>query len=137
MFDWIYGLSNIADEQSREIEKNTGLSKNQALTIKLISHSTSSTFSELVKIMHLNPATMVRILNRLEDQGMISRTRSKIDRRVVKIELTENAKTACQALRKISCDSAPNLFVAIDTSKLVEMLNLLKELTAALESTRL
>ncbi len=38
--------------------------------------------------MYLHPATVVGIIDRLEVQGLVSRTRSRTDRRVVEIDLT-------------------------------------------------
>ena len=42
LFGWLNGLSNMIDEQSREIEKLTGLNRNQALTIKALCPFTGS-----------------------------------------------------------------------------------------------
>ena len=39
--------------------------------------------------MYLHPATMVGLLDRLEAKGLLKRTRSDKDRRVVHIDLTE------------------------------------------------
>lgn len=127
-------MSNIADELSREVEKITGLSKNHALAINFISSLNSTTFSELVKRMHLNRATMVRILNQLEDQGMIIRTRSTLDRRVVKIELADKAKRVRQVLRSSSYDNMSNSFNSVEIQQLTEMIRVLKEITSAIDS---
>lgn len=134
LLDLIYGMSNIADELSREIEKTTGLTKNHALAIKFIASSSSTTLSELVKRMHLNPATMVRILNNLEDQGLISRARSNLDRRVVHIELTDKAKKLRQSLLKISQDSLPDSVNGVGNPQLLKMREVFRELTAVLDS---
>ena len=102
IFSRLYGLSNVTEEQSRQIEKLTGLSRNQALTIKALLLSPSAHASELARSLYLSPVTLVRILDHLEEQGFITRTRSKKDRRVVNIELTENAAKIRQLLVNIT-----------------------------------
>lgn len=102
IFSRLYGLSNVTEEQSRQIEKLTGLSRNQALTIKALLLSPSAHASELARSLHLSPVTMVRILDHLEGLGFITRIRSKKDRRVVNIELTENATNIRQLFDNLS-----------------------------------
>lgn len=77
---------------------------------------------------------MVRILNQLEDQGMIIRTRSTLDRRVVKIELADKAKRVRQVLRSSSYDNMSNSFNSVEIQQLTEMIRVLKEITSAIDS---
>ena len=56
--------------------------------------------SELARRMYLHPATVVGIFTRLESHGLIKRTRSKEDRRVVWVELTLKGKNLVAAARK-------------------------------------
>ena len=130
IIDCLYGLANITDEQSRKFEKLTGLSKCQALTIKAVSRSTSAQVSELARSMNINPATMVRILDRLEEQGLITRTRSKEDRRVVEIGLTDKAKDIGMILHNIIYDSMMHILVAKDNRELLNMLEVLQSISS-------
>jgi DNA-binding MarR family transcriptional regulator len=61
--------------------------------IKVIAESAPIKVSELARRMYLHPATVVGILDRLEGRGMVSRTRSKEDRRVVEVDLTDAGKS--------------------------------------------
>jgi DNA-binding MarR family transcriptional regulator len=137
IFDRLYGLSNVTDEHTREIEKLTGLTKNQALTVKEISRTPSARVSDLARSMHLNPATMVRILDRLEEQELITRTRSKVDRRVVEIELTEKATDIRLVLRTITHGSMMNSLGATSDRDLMDMLKALHKLSSFFNATSL
>ncbi|MHB8121375.1 MAG: MarR family winged helix-turn-helix transcriptional regulator [Desulfuromonadaceae bacterium] len=130
LFGCLNGLSNIIDEQSREIEKLTGLSRNQALTIRAVSRSPSSSVTELAKSMYLNPATMVRILDRLEEQGLIARIRSKEDRRVVKIGMTDKFNGIEMILRSITHDSLMHSLAATDDNELRDILGAVRKLSS-------
>lgn len=82
----------VVNEQSKKAERETGLTGPQLWAIKVIAEAAPIKVSELARRMYLHPATVVGIIDRLETRGLASRTRSKEDRRVVEIDLTEQGK---------------------------------------------
>ncbi len=134
IFERLYSLSSVIDEHSREVEKLTGLSKNQAQTILAVAHSTSPRVSELARILYLNPVTMVRILDRLEEQGLVTRTRSKTDRRVVEIGLTEKAREAELVLQNFNHGNSTDCLEGTENRDLENMLETLQNLYTLLDS---
>ncbi len=76
------------NESYKIIEKETGLTNHQLWAVKIIADTAPIKVSELAKGMFLHPATIVGIVDRLEAKGLVVRTRSKEDRRVVKLDLT-------------------------------------------------
>lgn len=76
------------NEYSKNVEKTTGLTGTQLWAMKLLAKAAPIRVSVLAHKMYLHPATVVGILDRLESKGMVTRTRSKEDRRAVEIELT-------------------------------------------------
>jgi len=134
VFDSLHCLSNVTDEQSREIEKQTGLSRNQTMTVRAVSRSPAIHVSELARIMYLNPATMVRILDRLEEQDLVTRTRSREDRRVVEVRPTEKSGEIELILRNVAHDSLMNGLETTNNDDLAAMLASLKKLSALLIS---
>ncbi len=74
--------------QSKRAERETGLTSPQLWTIKVIAEAESIRVSDLARRIYLHPATTVGILDRLEKKGLVSRTRSQEDRRVVHVGLT-------------------------------------------------
>ncbi|MGV8078955.1 MAG: MarR family winged helix-turn-helix transcriptional regulator [Syntrophales bacterium] len=89
IIDNIRRIFQILNEQSKKIERETGLTGPQLWTIKAIAESTPVRVLDLARRVYLHPATMVGILDRLEERGYILRRRSGDDRRVVWVELTE------------------------------------------------
>lgn len=73
---------------SKNVERATGLTGPQLWAMKLLAGSSSIKASELARRMFLHPATVVGIIDRLENKDLVTRIRSKEDRRVVHIELT-------------------------------------------------
>jgi len=80
------------NEYSRNAEKTTGLTGPQLWAIKLLVNEASLRVSEVARRMFLHPATVVGILDRLETKELVTRIRSKEDRRVVDVKLTPLGK---------------------------------------------
>lgn len=80
------------NEFSKNAEKATELTGPQLWAIKIVASSAPIKVSELARQMYLHPATVVGILDRLESKGLVQRTRSTEDRRVVEIDLTQEGK---------------------------------------------
>ena len=75
-------------EEARKTEHETGLTGAQLWVIKLLDEASPMNVTELARRMSLHPATMVGLLDRLETKGLIQRTRSENDRRVVHVMIT-------------------------------------------------
>lgn len=80
------------NEYSRIAERSTGLTGPQLWAFKILDNTSPIRVSDLARQMYLRPATVVGILDRLEMKGLVSRTRSKEDRRAVYLELTNLGK---------------------------------------------
>lgn len=57
-----------------------------------IYHGMADTPAELARLAGVDTSAMTRTLDRLEAKGLLRRTRSSEDRRIIKIELTETGK---------------------------------------------
>ena len=90
--DNIRRLFQAVNEYSKKAERETGLTGPQLWAIKVIAKSAPIKVSELARRMYLHPATVVGIVDRLEGRGLVSRTRSREDRRVVEIDLTDKGR---------------------------------------------
>ena len=88
IIDNIRRVFQVVNEQSKRAEHKTGLTGPQLWAIKTIAQGAPIMVSEIAARMHLHPATVVGILDRLEVRGLVRRVRSQEDRRVVRVELT-------------------------------------------------
>jgi MarR family transcriptional regulator, organic hydroperoxide resistance regulator len=92
IIDNIRRVFQVVNEYSKKAERETGLTGPQLWAIKVIAESASIKVSDLARRLYLHPATVVGILDRLETRGLVARTRSQEDRRVVEIDLTGQGK---------------------------------------------
>jgi DNA-binding MarR family transcriptional regulator len=81
------------DLHSRQLVQSHGLTGPQALILKETVRRPGSTVGQLAKRVSLSQATVTDILNRLEGRRLISRERSRRDRRRVEVRATADAAT--------------------------------------------
>ncbi|NTV48712.1 MAG: MarR family transcriptional regulator [Geobacteraceae bacterium] len=89
IIDNLRRIFQIVSEYSKMAERSTGLTGPQLWALNILSNAAPLHVSDLAHLMHLSPATVVGILDRLEAKGLVIRIRSKEDRRVVDLHLTE------------------------------------------------
>jgi len=93
VIDNLRRISQAISEYSRNAVKVTELTGPQLWALKIIANAAPIRVSELARQMFLRSATIVGILDRLESKGLVTRTRSTVDRRVVDIDLSEMGKS--------------------------------------------
>ncbi len=77
---------------SKRAERVAGFTGPQLWAMKVLAESAPIRVSDLARRMYLRPPTVVGILDRLEQQGQVARTRSAEDLRVVTVTLTAKGK---------------------------------------------
>lgn len=92
IIDDIRRIFQVLSEQSRKVESETSLIGSQLWVMKLLAETSPMRVSDLARRTYLHPATMVGLLDRLEAKGLVRRTRSEEDRRVVHVDLTEQGR---------------------------------------------
>ncbi|WP_202708574.1 MarR family transcriptional regulator [Sporosalibacterium faouarense] len=74
----------------------------QITLLQLLSRYNRLKVCEISEMMSIKDSTTSRIIDRLEDGKLVTRLRSKDDKRVVFIELTKEGYTVVNNLKKIS-----------------------------------
>lgn len=72
------------------------------VVLNLAGKESATCAAELCKGISYDAGAMTRMLDRLEAKGLVRRTRSPEDRRLVNLELTDAGKAAYPRLREIS-----------------------------------
>lgn len=114
--------------------KHTGL--NQARWIVLLQLSGSGPVSqrELAERVGVEGPTLVRVLDRLEDQDLITRRACDNDRRIKHIHLTSAAKPVLEEIARISSALRQELLADIPSTNIDAARQVLKAIGDRLES---
>ena len=86
--------------------------------------------ADLCKVISYDAGAMTRMLDRLEAKGLIRRTRSSQDRRLVNLELTEEGRATYPRMREISMNVANRFlrgFTKAEARQLEGLLNRMLE----------
>ncbi|RZV31903.1 MAG: MarR family transcriptional regulator [Chromatiales bacterium] len=87
-------IMRATDLQSQQLSRQSGLTVPQLLVMQAIAKEGSPSTSALARHIVVSQATVTRIIDRLERDGLVKREKSSKDKRVVNVRLTDagNAK---------------------------------------------
>jgi DNA-binding MarR family transcriptional regulator len=85
------------DIHSRRLFASSQLTGPQLVSLLTLSERGPMTAVDLGKQIHLSPSTLVGILDRLENKGLVSRQRDLKDRRRVFLSVTEKGRSLSEA----------------------------------------
>jgi DNA-binding MarR family transcriptional regulator len=79
-----------------------GLSGMQFAVLKHVTEGTADTAADLCRFMHYDTGAMTRILDRLEEKGLIRRERCREDRRVVYLRIAPTGRAQLARLMPVA-----------------------------------
>jgi DNA-binding MarR family transcriptional regulator len=97
LFRAVRRIQRAADLGSRAVLRRTGLTLPQLVVLRAVAELGEVTTKALSERADLSSATVVTILEKLEARGLVSRYRSRADRRIVHTELTRSGHAALDA----------------------------------------
>lgn len=137
IMDNIRRVFQMVNEQSKLVERETGLTGPQLWAIKVIASHGTLRVSELAGRMYLHPTTVVGILDRLEKRGLVSRTRSLEDRRVVDVSLTDDGRRLVEHTPEVASNKITHGLESLSTPELTIIYHGFDRLTRILDATDL
>lgn len=85
-------IMRATDLQSQQLSRQSGLTVPQLLVMQAIAKEGSPSTSTLARHIVVSQATVTRIIDRLERDGIVKREKSSKDKRVVNVRLTDTGK---------------------------------------------
>ena len=83
---------------SKRMMKRFGLTGPQTLVLRALLHSGPISSAALARAIFVTPSNLTGIIDRLEQKGLVTRTRQATDRRVQLLDLTEAGKEKAESL---------------------------------------
>jgi DNA-binding MarR family transcriptional regulator len=90
---------------------------------------------ELADILDVEPITLCRIVDRLEDAGLVERQRDPADRRAWRLEVTEQAQPLIAKLRALADELMAEAFAGLSDAELELMRTKLTKIRDNLSNT--
>jgi MarR family transcriptional regulator for hemolysin len=106
-----------------------GLTYPRARTLFRLIRKQNMTQTELACELELEQATMVRLLDRMEENGLIERRQDPNDRRVKLICLTPHGQEQALVVRALADEVRKEFFQGVDETELVQALAMLEKVS--------
>lgn len=114
--------------------RTRGLTLARARALMLLARHPGISQTELAGLLEIENPTVVRLLDGLEKQGLIRRTPAETDRRVKRIDLTEEAEDQVDEIEDLAEVMRSTMARGIPEADLTVTLNVLRRMIANLES---
>lgn len=124
-------LGTVAADGFAERTRAIGLSPSEAGVLRLVSRDPGISQRALAERLQTQPSRVVALIDRLESEHLVSRTRSAVDRRNYELELTAAGRTTLAELRTINSANETALLDGLTTEDLAQLGALLEKLARA------
>ena len=112
------------------------LTPEEARTLAYLSGSETMPQRQLADLMHVQPITLSRLVDRLEGRGLVERRPSPTDRRAKEIHLAAKGRVAARKILAINDGLADQLAGQLDASELKTLVRGLGVIRQSLEEMR-
>jgi DNA-binding MarR family transcriptional regulator len=123
-----YLVRRLAHTVGRELDRRMaelGLTDAQWKPLLLLQQGVCSTAADISRIACHDTGAVTRLLDRLESKGLVQRLRSAADRRVVKLELTEEGARVAAEVPKIIAHLANQVLAGFSEDEFIQFKALL------------
>jgi DNA-binding MarR family transcriptional regulator len=128
--------SNLLLPQMEALIADQTLSFSQWVTLMALREGDFNTAADLARNICHDAGSLTRILDQLEERGLIARQRSVSDRRVVSLTLSAEGRTLIESLMPRVVDFWNAMLGDFSHEEIRTLIKLLTRLTAAAESRR-
>ncbi|MHB8606190.1 MAG: MarR family winged helix-turn-helix transcriptional regulator [Thermoplasmatota archaeon] len=97
----------------------------QMVALHVITRANDTTPRELAERLHVTPATVTGLLNKLEEGGLVARERDDDDRRVVHLRVTAKGDQVVKRIRARWRESLATVFETLSDDELADLARLL------------
>lgn len=129
------GIDGLASYQRRSISSAhthfRDISRPQMYLLIILRERGPQTVSELADLLAVSPPSASALLDRLEERGLVQRTRDAVDRRVVHVEVTEGGRNLLDEMAGVKRDHIQQLLSSMDESDLRAIIGGLEALQRA------
>lgn len=130
-------ILRVADVDSRQVAKVTGLSTSQLLVLRFVEREPRATVGRIAEALMLRQATVTALLDRLEKRGLVRRHRKETDRRMVEVHITEDGKRLLEGSPRLLQHRFVERLAALETWEQTWLLAALQRLGAMLDAEHL
>lgn len=121
-------VKQLFKHEMNDLFVNSELTVSQFSVIKVLKEKGESKISEISEALYLTDSTVSGIIDRLEARGFVERIRSKEDRRVVNVRLTDKANAFGKEMYTKVIEHMEEMLKDVDEAELQKVIDGLETL---------
>jgi DNA-binding MarR family transcriptional regulator len=130
--DQLLGVSRRLHRAHRRLMEPLGITPAQARLLRTLGHCEEPPrMADLAHRLEVVPRAVTTLVDGLEERGLARRVSDPANRRVVRVELSDEGLAALSALRKARRDAAADLLAPLDMRQRAQLSELLDALHGA------
>jgi MarR family transcriptional regulator, transcriptional regulator for hemolysin len=125
----LHDVARLLRKRFEQRARDLGLTRSQWQTLAYLNRNEGIHQSGLADILEIEPITLVRILDRLEERGLVERRRHPTDRRIWLLYLRDAARPLIETMRAIGDATRQEALAGLpdaERARLVEALSMMK-----------
>jgi DNA-binding MarR family transcriptional regulator len=105
-----------------------GMTGMQFAILKSLADGSAETSADLCRLLHYDAGSMTRLVDRLEEKGLIRRERSEDDRRVISLRVTSAGKALLPRLQDSAAGVLQRMLAGFTAPEINELRSLLERM---------
>ena len=126
--------SNLMTQRAEALFGDQDLTFTHWITLMALRDGIADTAADIARHHGYDPGATTRLIDQLQERGLVERTRSKEDRRVVHLALTEEGRAVASALQPRAVNNLNDVLSSFSHEDATKMVELLTRLLARLEA---
>ena len=111
-----------------------GYSRSRWMVLLHVSRNDAITHRELAERLGIEAPTLVRLIDRMEAEGLLNRRASETDRRVKHLHLTPEGSKEVERIRASAADLRKEILSGLSKAEISATLNIIQQIRSKLES---
>ncbi|HEX8302184.1 MarR family winged helix-turn-helix transcriptional regulator [Sphingomonas sp.] len=129
-------VSRLMRRRFDERARTTGATGTQWRTLKILEWREGVNQGQLAELLEVEPITACRMIDRLEEAGLVERRRDPADRRAWRIFLTDKARPVLDDLRDVASEMIEGALQGLSARQRDELIGSLNAIRANLTPTQ-
>jgi DNA-binding MarR family transcriptional regulator len=129
-------VSRILGRYAPSVWIDSGLTLAQLRSLFIIANEGSTNFRKLAEALKVTPANVTGIVDRLEEQGLVSRTQNPEDRREITLQATDKGQTLVSNLKEAGIKEMTQILSLLSLEELSALVQGLSAFVRAANSHR-
>ncbi|HZG26850.1 DNA-binding transcriptional regulator, MarR family [Ensifer adhaerens] len=125
----VHDVARLMRKRFEQRARHLGLTRSQWQTLALLSRNEGVNQKSLAEMQEIEPITLMRLIDKLSERGLVERRKHETDRRIWLLYMTDEARGLLEEMRELGTETREEALEGIpdaDQVRLFQMLETMK-----------